>query len=144
MRAFIDVILYSFALPLSFALLFTAATTEIMNYQHELQQNELKAAANSLADIVVSTPGNSRTGLSKNLTFGIYQKNFPNDLVNRAILASELGLSNDTGVLIQLKPENQDWVNLTGINPKGEQAVSVSRYVLWEGDPAILRVTLFH
>lgn len=144
MRAFIDVILYSFALPLSFALLFTAATTEIMNYQHELQQNELKAAANSLADIIVSTSGDRRTGLSKNLTFGAESKPFPNDLINRTILAGGLGLPDNIGVLIQLKLENREWVNLTEINPRGKQAVSVSRYVLWEGDPAILRVTLFH
>jgi len=143
MFAMIDLVLYAVVVPLVFLVLISGIVGEVQEYSRAVEQQQLMVQANSLADLIVNSPGGKRIGLAKQekITESI-TKTFPLELENRTITEDQLGLSDSTGTIIKLRINGVEH-ELISKPPFEGDAYTVNRWVLWEGEPAELMVTLF-
>lgn len=132
-----DLIFYSVAVPLIFLLLITSILFEVQSYAVVQGEAELKLFAQSLADILVNSPGGARSGLAKSVQVSLLEeKAYPNEFVNRSI-GDFNWLPKGIGVHISLNNTDIGSVNVTG------DFYTVRRYGLIDGDPVVLEVSVY-
>ncbi len=135
----IDLFISAVIIPLIMLLVSSSVVFELNTLTSEVSDQELMSAATSLADLLVNSPGGERAGLAESVNYTLFEsKVFPNKVFRKNLTQESLGLPEGIGAVVSLGGEV-----LVKKEPLTGDAFSVMRWVVVDGTPSELRVTLY-